>query len=412
MTTGKVIYKAELKLKTALHIGCAEESPLGAMEIIKNGAGEYFLPGTSIAGVFFQSIRELFDLKYSDKNLYYKITDCKNNASILNFRSHIFKKRQTDQQLAVMIRNRVKIDRATKTAEDGSLFGYWEIEPEGITINLVIEIDNLSLKQVNTEEFTKLTEWIETVFTSWKNEGVYFGGHNSSGNGYCQLIKAAKGVITPANFLDFLDDEAKIEYHDCLLDKPAVARYKTWKILLEIEDEEDGYGTNALLIKGGASHSSLAGNPSDAVFINTGKRLYIPGSSLKGTFSMYLEKYDKSDWLKQFFGQEKSDKQGWVYFPDLIFSINDNAVNEHLINIERHAEDEFTRAVLGTAKFNEERLFYAKAEDYVRIPHSFYNGHKGVIDEMIAFIKKGCDLRLISLGANSCFPRIKLEEME
>ncbi len=102
----------------------------------------------------------------------------------------------------------------------------------------------------------------------------------------------------------------------------------------------------------------------------------------------------------------------------MIFPKSVNDEKKHLLNIERHAEDEFTRAVLGSSKFNEERLFYAKVEGEIRVPLSFYNGIDSIdkkpmkekIINMMNFLKQGCDKRLISLGANGCYPKITIEE--
>lgn len=58
-TIFKKIYKVRCELITALHIGCASQSPVGAMEIMKNGNGEIMIPGTSIAGLFFDTLSNL-----------------------------------------------------------------------------------------------------------------------------------------------------------------------------------------------------------------------------------------------------------------------------------------------------------------------------------------------------------------
>jgi len=404
----KILYKTNLKLETALHIGCAQKSPVGSFDMMQNGAGEYLIPGTSIAGVFIDTLRDLIDLgDQNNKTLYYKISDTeeingekKNRGSALVFRSVNLGESPPKQ-----IRNRTKIDRETKTADEGALFSYWEIEPENVSFEVKIEIDNLSVKNKD-EDIKTLQNWVKLIFASWRKEGVFFGGHNSSGNGFCTLEKAEEWVIdSEAKFKNYLDNETKYsnisEYP-----KEIMQRFKTWTITVDMNDEEDSYGTNALLIKGGVSHTSLAGNPSDGVFINTGKRLFIPGSSLKGTFSMFLEKYEKKDWLKDFFGQEGSDKQGYIYFPDLIFPDKMNDGKKHLINIERHAEDEFTRAVYGSSKFNEERLFYAKGEGKIRVPLE----EAEAVKDLFEFMQQGCKHRLISLGANGCYPKITIVE--
>ena len=397
-TIFKKIYKVRCELITALHIGCASQSPVGAMEIMKNGNGEIMIPGTSIAGLFFDTLSNL-ETNIRDHRL------IKKNASYIIFRSVIF-----ENIKYLKIRDRVKMNRELKVADEGSLFSYWEIEPEMTNFDICIEIDNLSLKNLG-KDFEIVDKWIQKVLKAWADEGFFLGAHNSSGNGRVKLLEISKAEVTENNFDDYLDD--KLNFSKYLDDKDKNVEklkplYKKYKITVDINDEEDAYGTNALLIKGGVSHDSLVKNPSDAVFINTGKRLFIPGSSLKGSISMFLEKYGKNQCLKDMFGQEESENQGYIYFPDMFFN---NVNKANLVNIERHAEDEFTRAVLGSSKFNEERLFYSKSEDYILIPMKFYNQKSKEIQDMFDFIKKGFEKKLISLGANSCYPNICIEEV-
>ena len=73
-----------------------------------------------------------------------------------------------------------------------------------------------------------------------------------------------------------------------------------------------------------------------------------------------------------------------------------------------HAEDEFTRAILGTSKFDEECLFNTTFEGQIRC----YANDEKEVGNMIAFIKDLCDNRMISIGAGSCYPKITIKEKE
>jgi len=432
----KILYRADLALVTALHMGCRNMSPVGAFDMMKNGAGEYIIPGTAVAGVFIDTLRHLLSDKEKKENagLYAEIctetTNGDDENRTLNGSRLIFRTVNLGlpRDLPLKIRNRVRIDRKTKTAQDKNLFSYWEIEPEGTTFRVEIEIDNLSLRW-DAGALCILSGWVETVLASWAKDGVFFGAHNSSGNGYCTLIPVGKTepdtsgkpngscfkkmeINSEAAFRAYLDDcvpPSVWDNRDRYLRVPD--RYKTWTIEVNVEDEEDGFGTNALLIRGGVSHNSLGLNPSDAVFINTGSRLFIPGSSLKGAFSMFLEKYGKTAWLQDILGQDQVEHQGYLYFPDLFFRPDVGKNNtRHLIHIERHAEDEFTRAVFGSGKFSEERLFHAKTKGKLRMPVYFWEKNKRNIQKLMSFLQQGCGLRLISLGANGCYPDITITE--
>jgi hypothetical protein len=55
-------------------------------------------------------------------------------------------------------------------------------------------------------------------------------------------------------------------------------------------------------------------------------------------------------------------------------------------------------------KFNEERLFYAEVTGKIRVPVHIDAG------EVLESITEGCEKRLISLGANGCYPLITIKE--
>jgi len=448
----KTLYKLEVKLKTALHIGKGSDSSTNAAELLKDGNGDYFIPGTTIAGIFFD---RLLDLKngFDAEELFKKIQDRNENndketeASSLVFRSSYFKTKPI-----VKIRDRVKIDNERKVAVDGAKFSYWEIEPEDISFNINIEIDNLSKRNLDTEEYSKLENYVENIFASWKIEGFAIGAFSSSGNGWCELKKIEKFEVNKDNFDDYLEEEENYKYTN-ITDKLKTSEkiYDTYNLTIKL-GSKNNYGLDALLIAGGDSHTSINDNDVDDVFINTGTKVFIPGSSLKGAFGFFMEKYGQensfySKWQKLLgqFSDENEDERknenktmgaGNFLVEDLfLLETGKNKIKNHLLAIERHKEDEFTRAIYGSGKFNEERLFNSTfkgkiriritlAEDMTTHPASdtatppkrgITKKREGIkyddIDELIDFLKQGMEFNLISLGANSAYPKFKLEKM-
>lgn len=420
----KIVYNLEFLIETALHIGSGILSPeTGAGTIVQNGMGEYYIPGTTLAGLFFE---RLYHLNKQNEDDIYKtligkveIEGSENKktfyiGSTLVFRSSIIKEPE------LMIRDRVKINRKLRTAEYESKFSVWQINPhihkEPLIIKAICEIDLSSFVIDNLRQSGNIQKKIdpsiaittvENVFNSWNKEGLFIGGYSSSGMGWAKLKSATKDGET------ILQDEIKRKL-------PSV--FKTWDIILEVNKESDDYGTNGLLIRGGDEQISFRYNEwknnitqspiseinpqIDAVFMHDGKQLFIPGSSLKGAISFCLDKYGKIEWLKNLLGQEKSDVGGKVFFKDLYPT---NYKPEHLLTIERHAEDEFTRAILGTSKFNEECLFNTTFEGQIRC----YANDEKEVGNMIAFIKEDlCEKRVISIGAGSCYPKITIKEQE
>ena len=414
----KIVYNLEFKIETALHIGSGILSPeTGAGIIAQNGAGEYYVPGTSLAGLFFERLYHLnkqnendiyntlmgkVEMENSDKNKKYY-----NTGSPIIFRSSII------EEPELMIRDRVKINRKLRTAEYQSKFSVWQINPLIIKATCEIDLSSFIIDDMrqaskinNKIDYNIVITTVERVFNSWNKEGLFIGGYSSSGMGWATLQSATK------NGESVLREEIR-------KDLPSV--FKTWDIILEVNKESDDYGTNGLLIRGGDEQISFRYNEwknnitqspiseinpqIDAVFMHDGKQLFIPGSSFKGAISFCLDKYGKIEWLKNLLGQEKSDVGGKVFFKDLYPT---NYKSKHLLTIERHAEDEFTRAILGTSKFDEECLFNTTFEGQIRC---YANDEKEVCD-MIAFIKDLCEKRVISIGAGSCYPKITIKEQE
>ncbi len=414
----KIVYNLEFNIETALHIGSGILSPeTGAGIIAQNGAGEYYIPGTSLAGLFFARLYHLnkqneddiyntlmgkVEMENSDKNKKYY-----NTGSPIVFRSSII------EEPELMIRDRVKINRKLRTAEYQSKFSVWQINPLIIKATCEIDLSSFIIDDMrqaskinNKIDYNIVITTVERVFNSWNKEGLFIGGYSSSGMGWATLQSATK------NGESVLREEIK-------KDLPSV--FKTWDIILEVKSESDKYGTSGLLIRGGdeqLSYRYYEGKTNsdqnqisdidpliDAVFMHNGKQLFIPGSSLKGAISFYLDKYGKKEWLKNILGQYESDVGGKVFFKDLYPT---NYESEHLLTIERHAEDEFTRAILGTSKFDEECLFNTSFKGQIRC----YNTDAKDVSYMIAFIKELCKNRMISIGAGSCYPQITISEQE
>ncbi|MBN2694896.1 hypothetical protein JXR93_09560 [bacterium] len=453
---GKIFYRFDMKLKTALYIGKGMSDPAGVEEFYKNGAGEFVIPGTSIAGVFLS--------RASDLGIYKKSENQSNKNDI--FASRVVFRSTVLNNAVLKIRDRVRIDSSKKVAQDGSKFSYWEIEPDnetdnnGFSFNFIVEIDGLSFmedKQTKkSENFDKMMEKeacgddldelqsekeknkafskrdiltiqeadeiIQKVASSFMKDGVAFGGHTSSGNGWCELKNIYRVDLNQNNFKEYLNckDISDFVYNKSasVLDEikkiDVKSVYDLYTLKVAIGSGDDDYGVNSLLIGGGNSHVSLNTSGSDICFVNTGKRVYIPGSSIKGVFSAFMEKYGVKNW-DSFLGHDKEDgspydEGGWFLVEDLFPKIHTNIVNGNLKVIERHAEDEFTRAIFEGSKFNEEALFNTTFEGIIRVTKRKVDKERNEIDSLIEALKEGMKYSLISLGSGGMFPKFSIEK--
>ncbi len=423
----KIKYKLDIQLKTALHIGSGLiEDALGAANMVRNGKGEFIIPGTSIAGLFFDRLDQLLTENEKSTDQYKKIvpadhqesgnqereTDLKSFSSPYEFSTYFFNM----AKVKPAIRDRVKINRSRKTAEDKAKFSHWEIEPYELdenpvmmtlemTINtdkyLPVDFDSSDIVPTASENDIKkwdidlLKTWAEKVFNSWEKDGLFIGAFSSSGCGWA-ILKSFN--CYPKKDVNINDDNNKV-HNNLFVEIP---------LRIIIKDEADGYGTNTLLIRGGEAMFSLGNKDDiepDAVFMNNGTRLLIPGSSVKGVITAFLEKYGHIQWNEIFFGQteEKEATAGKVYISDFY---PDNFNKDHLAVINHHAQDEFTRAVLGSSKFDEEALFYTSFSGFIKIYKKDWNDE---MKQMFELINNGMKARVISLGAHSTYPIWELE---
>lgn len=412
-------YKLIIELDTALHVGSGALGPESGIEEVQlNGEGEYCVPGTALAGLFFDRLGLL--RRNKDEQLLALqgleiIENGEEKKSVIGA-SHLVFRTATLPEVKMMVRDHVRINKKLKSAQDGSKFAQWQISPRindnPLRLETICEIDYRSFAQdllqekKNESSAPRITqevakEALQKVFSSWHNEGLFIGAFASSGMGWARLVEVEP--IYPCNC------ELDLTNHNSL--------FKKWKIMLIIKEEEDGYGTNGLLIRAGEGQLSYhyykepESNVDpllDAVFIHDEDRLFIPGSSLKGALSFCIAKLKKEKkWLKDLFGQE-GDSAGKIYFSDLFAEKYEKG---NLLTIERHAEDEFTRAIYGGAKFDEERLFNTTFLGEIKVLKSVYKDHKQDIMDLINFLKELNDNRWFSLGAQACHPILKVEEV-
>lgn len=412
-STIKEFWLLSLHFKSALHIGRgSSDTFMGAAEIIENGAGKYVIPGTSIAGMFFSTMMTCVQPQDSNSALWKELTgEGKGNNDASTASWLVFRSVEIDPKL-LQVRDKVSINRKTKTAKDGAKFSTWEIIPKDLEV--LIEFDNMSRKEPRSDADCKqLKAWVDAVLYSWQIEGFFLGADSGTGSGYVKLKDIKHCSLDSTNFQTYLDasylnlPKANMGWLDYNLQKPdstckpAFLRKYSLKVAVDYQ--------NPLLIKGGVSYMSQTNPDTDAPFIHRDGKPFIPGSSIRGAISSFMDKYAKTNW-KILLGQPKNDKDqpdngGYIIFTDLLLQKEGK-----LLQIERHAEDQFSRAIFGSGKFDEERLF--NAEFYGEI--FVLSGAPIAVDELdklFAFLKSGIDLCMISLGSGACYPNITMEEL-
>lgn len=408
----KKFYFIEVKIKSGIHIGTGEEL-FGVYDVLKDESGNFLIPGTSIAGMFFERLEKLYDFKNNDNYKYLtgKLNPDSNYASSIIFNSVILK---TDEN-KLRKRTRTKIDQESKTAKDKSKFSYFEIMSKNnneFDFEIKIEIDNKSLKR-KSFDISEVDKYVRAVIKSWKDEGFQLGANKNLGAGNCCVENIRELIINKKNIEDYImkDDFINNNKNNEInkeIDSIEVSKiYKEYKLKMDLKDD---YGIIGLLIKDTQFEESskkidTKSSENDVihndnvhldVFINDDKKIFIPGTVLKGVFKSFYEKYK---------GNEDLDKFNNI----IIFNMYpENYNQESLKRIERHKEDSFSREIYEGGKFREERLFNTQFEGKIKILKEDADKY----NELFDFLQKGFIHRLISIGSPACYPIFTLEEAE
>ncbi|MDD2312739.1 MAG: RAMP superfamily CRISPR-associated protein, partial [Petrimonas sp.] len=311
--TLRLFWAVELEFLSPIHIGKgSSDAYMGAAEVVQNGASEYVIPGTSLAGLFFSKMMLSAKLDQEDALLKRLLPDDQNaEASPIVFRTVVLKPKGD------YLRDRVRIDRETKTADDKAKFSQWEVLPENTTV--LIELDNVSKgsRRLSEDKVSILKGWINQVFASWHKEGFFIGAHSSVGNGFTKVAKVKMSTLNKDNYQVYLntastDTQIVEKMQGTELDLASFDFIPSFKRRYRLTIKTGLH--DPLLIKGNVFYPSKKNPETDAAFINRDGRPYIPGSSIRGAISSFMEKYDVPGW-KELTGD--TDRAGRIMFTDL-----------------------------------------------------------------------------------------------
>lgn len=415
--TLKLFWAVSLHFDSPVHIGSGDsEEYIGAANIVRNGAGEYVIPGTSLAGLFATRLHSTAMVKHEEQGSSSMIVNHSDieelSASHLVFRTVILKPKNK------FLRDRVRINPETKTAADKAKFAQWEILPQNTTF--IIELDNVSKQdRLSDEQMASIQERINQVLASWNKESFFIGAHASVGNGFAKVISVKRCSLCKENYAQYLATpiselhKANMNWESINLDdikfKPVFRR--RYRLILKTGLHDP------ILIKGNSYYPSDTNPETDSPFVNRAGDIFVPGSSIRGAITAFMRKYGVKDWLT-LCGQPQAQEQNQAHedeptkssilFTDLKL-VKDDKVK--IVKLEHHAEDQFSRAVWGPGKFDEERAFNASFVGEILVADTYHQYDPSLLDRIFSFLMQGMKHRMISLGAGSAYPQMELEEI-
>lgn len=388
----KKYYRIKFKLTSPLSVGSGDEN-FSDKDIVVDGRGYPYIPGTALAGVY----RQLFPADIADKYFGLELTaDRKKTAmdegenvltdsSILVYDAVI----QNAEKRVVKTRDMVALDEY-KVSKDGAKFDFQILEPGAIFVTYIEQ----------NMECSEDGYILDEIAYAWENKEILLGAKTGRGYGTTEVIELAQCCFDLEkeeecdNWLDFdMYAESKWEpckkpdcletlekdlkkyengksEKDCLAYKAALERYnaiegrrKKDEVVILLELKQCGgisvrqYSTDI----NGADYSQMTLSDGTPV---------IPGTTWAGAFRAQMEKLDKNNFgrnkslTKKFFGDAKEKKRSKV-----------QNVNNDQSNLTEHSVSQKTRIMFSESKFKKDS---GRWETYTRNAIDRFSG--GTVD--------------------------------
>lgn len=318
----KTYYYLELENISPIHIGNGENNYTD-LDVLKDKSGNFYLPGTSIAGCILHSLNEehkkMFCPEYLvniDDN---KVSQKKQSPFTIN------DARMIEQTSIVETRDGIALDK-NKITKDGAKFDY-EIIPTGHHFELCIEITNYENDNNNYDEL------MNQILSLIQNQDIKIGYKTTRGLGRLKIIKAGFKIFETISFQN--KKEIIKEYIN--FDRYNFKNYSSLDInnikskkftTIEVQLEQRG----GISIR---TYNTSKDNV-DYEHIRSNNNPIIPGSSWNGLIRKNIEKYINDFKLdiniEDLFGSIHKDKM-----------TNDNKIKSHIYISESIIADGFDK---------------------------------------------------------------------
>lgn len=252
------------------------------MPLAQNGAGDLYIPGTSLAGALREYITQVFGISLIEKLWGYQINDNSNASSLIVDDMVITE----SKKIIVEIRDNVRIDRKTGTAANRGKFDRAVI-PRGsvMPLNLKIEVE---MEEDRSESIAMIVE----LQSALQNGIIQLGGAKTRGLGCIQLVGG--GSLKEQKFsnrndmLSFLADPSGDEISKNDIDNAIQNNKKN--DLPKLNFIIDWSPVGPLMVKSGIDGFAVDMIPLTSGNDSNKLSLVLPGSSVKGSVRSHAER--------------------------------------------------------------------------------------------------------------------------
>lgn len=295
--------RGKLVAETPLHVGGFGESPDTDLPLAQNGRGEWYVPGTSIAGTLRSQCERNFGAALTDSLFAWRAreTDKNQKAEELEQRKHASFVLIEDaiienaEDAVSEIRDGVGIDRFYGVAAEKAKFDR-AILPRGTRLNFVMTVEIAENQNPNQSKAI-----VRQLLEALTKSRVRFGAAKTRGlgrmklkdckikeeefKGFDAIIRLLKDGNEEKRLVDWrnvfessLSEEEKTELGKLRRDQPQLSIELTWKSRLPVMVKAgyDGIGVDMLPLTSSVDKGKVA--------------LVLPGSSIKGVLRSHAER--------------------------------------------------------------------------------------------------------------------------
>jgi CRISPR/Cas system CSM-associated protein Csm3 (group 7 of RAMP superfamily) len=278
----RLIIKGTLQAETPLHVGGYGYDVNTDLPLARNGKDEFYIPGTSLAGVLRAWCERNFGNDNIDKIFGYQKDDSGHASFVLVEDAKI----KNAGNILAEIRDGVKIDRIYGTAADKAKFDR-AILPKGTKIEL-----ELTVEIANGADEGKTKAIFGHLLAALQNEEIRLGAAKTRGLGRVKLISwkiSEEKFDSFDNIVNLFEGSNQKTYEiQDLIDADANTQPKSDQARLEIEIQwspnlplmnkagYEGIGVDMLPVTSGTENGKLS--------------LVLAGSSIKGSLRSHAEK--------------------------------------------------------------------------------------------------------------------------
>jgi CRISPR/Cas system CSM-associated protein Csm3 (group 7 of RAMP superfamily) len=269
----RVVVTADLVLRSPARLGNGDADELTDMPLLIDAqSGRPLLQGTSLAGALRAHLQRVWP--NCDDAALFGVRKGKDDGE----QSALIVDDAYGENWGIEHRDGVKLDAATRTAEDGKLYEF-DVWRTGTRFPIRLE---LLVRGTDEERSARLQEMLGTALNGLTNDGITLGGRKSRGLGMLTLEHSKVTVYdlrAPAGLLSWLRDDGKATDGLVTLGGRKQAAPDEMIVSLDMQLLDGG-----LLVRGNTGRDDVG---ADAVqlqtHVNNGEAVsLIPGTSLAG----------------------------------------------------------------------------------------------------------------------------------